>query len=327
MKLLILSNNPSRASFRQRIGDFLPCLGEQGIEAEVCKLPRNKIERWKLLKSAANYDAVLLHKKCLNFIDAKLLRKNSRKIIYDFDDAIMFSSSNPSSDSTCHYRLFKRTAGMVDVMVAGNEFLAEHARRFCGKVIVLPTALDTKIFDRSELSSKTDDIIRLVWIGSKSTLQYLAELKPALEELGCKYDNLVLRIIADEFFELENMPVEKVCWTLDGHVVDLMACDIGLAPLPDDRFTRGKCGFKILQYFAAGLPTIASPIGVNSEFLKKSKAGFLADKCEEWILAVERLMGDEVMRDEMKRSAKTYVSDFDSEIIGKRFAEIIKSQI
>ncbi len=104
-------------------------------------------------------------------------------------------------------------------------------------------------------------------------MRYLKELSPALEQIGRTCPQVVLRIICDDFFDLSAMAVEKKAWSLETEAADLAACDIGLCPLPDDNFTRGKCGFKILQYFAAGLPVIASPVGINADFLMGGKRG------------------------------------------------------
>ena len=326
IKLLIIVNNPKRASFRLRVTDFLDYFRREGIVCEVCKLPQKNLQRWQLFKSAQKYDAVLLHRKCLNFFDAKVLARYSRKIVFDHDDAIMYSTSRPESNRTSHFRLYKRTIQMVDCVIAGNEYLAEHARLFCRHVYVVPTGLDTTAFEQ-ERPQKHDDEIRLVWIGSESTLPYLAELKSVFEQIGKSHPHVVLRIIADEFFDLENMMVQKHMWSLESQVSDLLACDIGLAPLPDNRFTKGKCGFKILQYFAAGLPVVASPVGVNEKFIKESNAGILAATPEQWKSAVEKMIEDVPMCRQMGQNGKRYVQAYDTSLVAKQFCEIVKEAI
>ena len=323
MKLPVLSNNLSRPSYRQRIGDFVSYLDAAGIETEVFQLPKGKFRRWSLLKSSRDYDGVLLHKKCLNRMDAVILRRYSKKIIYDFDDAIMYSPHRPDSDRTSHMRLFRRTVSMVDCVIAGNAYLAEHARRFCSNVHVLPTGLNVKPYTGAKTGNE-DGHIRLVWIGSASTLKYLAELKPLLEEIGGQDNNLVLRIIGDEFIDAENISVEKCRWSLDRQAADLKACDIGLAPLPDDRFTRGKCGFKILQYFAADLPVIASPVGVNCDLIEQSRAGLLASTRVQWKESIGKLMKPET-RSEMAKNANQFIRQYDTEVLAEKFCEIIRS--
>ncbi|MCU0600890.1 MAG: glycosyltransferase [Desulfobacterales bacterium] len=326
MKLLIISNNLSRASFRLRVGDHLDFLDKEGIRCNVRQLPRKNLERWKLFKTSGQYDAVLIQRKCLNFWDAAVLSRFCPKMIFDYDDAIMHSATKPESRLTNHFRLFKRTARMMDVMIAGNEYLAGYARRYCKQVHILPTGLDTMAYQVQGVQKSRNEI-RLVWIGSQATLKYLAELSPVLEQIGKTHKKVVLRIIADKFFDLENMSVQKHLWSLDNQISDLVACDIGLSPLPDNRFTRGKCGFKILQYFAAGLPVIASPVGVNEKFIKESNAGLLAMTHSEWQDAIEKMVNGIAVYRQLGQNGEKYVQAYDRTAISKDLSRIIKSAV
>ncbi len=323
MKLLILSHNPDRASFRQRIGIYLPQLEAAGVFCTVARFPKGYWARWKLFAGARQHDAVLLHKKTLNVWDARILRKHARRIIYDFDDAIMFSPHKPDCRHSSHFRLFERTMRLVDCVIAGNAWLAGQARPFCSNIHILPTGLDTSKFC-SIKKTPTDDKIRLVWIGSKATLRYLKKLSPVLEQIGRTCPQVVLRIICDDFFDLSAMTVEKKAWSLETEAADLAACDIGLCPLPDDQFTRGKCGFKILQYFAAGLPVIASPVGINADFLMGGKTGLAAVEQDEWIDAITVLVNDASLRQSMGQNGRNVAQQHDAAVIGQRFCALIQ---
>ncbi len=323
MKILVISNNPSRASFRQRIGIYLDRLAESGIDCRVEKLPASCVRRWRLLQQAKHCDAVLIHKKTLNLWDARLLRRSARKIIYDFDDAIMYSPTRPQTNRTSHMRLFQRTARLADQVIAGNDYLAEHARQYNSCVHVLPTGLDTAAF-RTLTKTTKDDRIRLVWIGSRSTLPYLEEILPVLRQIGRQPPGVVLRVIADAFPDADNVEIEKCTWSLDRQNQQLIDADIGLAPLPDNRFTRGKCGFKILQYFAASLPVVGSPVGVNRQFIQESGAGIIAENHTQWKEALIRLIREEPLRRTQARNASEYVRRFDRKEIALRLMDIIK---
>ncbi len=322
MKLLILTNNPNRPSFRQRIRIYINILRSAGISCVIVKLPTSRIKRFKLFRQTADFDAVFLHKKCLNFFDAFCLRKYGKKIIYDFDDAIMYSPHHPETDRTSHFRLFRRTVKLADMVIAGNSYLAQHAKRFNNNVHILPTGLDTNEY-RVENPQKTDGKIRLVWIGSKSTLKYLTEIKPTLEEIGARFPNVVLRIICDDFFDLEKMEVEKYHWSIGNQAKDLATADIGLAPLSDNRFTRGKCGFKILQYQAAHLPVVTSPVGVNTEYVADGVTGYLASDNNQWVDRISELIENTELRKQMADTAKTQAAKFDSNIIGAKLSKLI----
>ncbi|MCJ7617464.1 MAG: glycosyltransferase family 4 protein [Desulfobacterales bacterium] len=322
MRLLVLTNNPSRASFRQRIGVYFDMLRTNGINCELAVLPHGSLARRKLFKLTIDFDGVFLHKKCLNFFDAFCLRRYCSKIIYDFDDAVMYSPRTPDSDRSSHFRLFRRTAKLAGMIIAGNSYMGEHAGRFNQSVKILPTGLDTKEYARKS-EPGNNDRIKLVWIGSKSTLKYLAEIKPALEQIGSRFSNVILRIICDDFFDLDNMQVEKCIWSLEKQAVDLVSSDIGLAPLPDNRFTRGKCGFKILQYQAAHLPVIASPVGVNAEFVSDGMTGFLAANNNQWADRISELIENTALRKQMADAGQEHVKEFDIKVTGAKLCEIV----
>ncbi|HOK66548.1 MAG TPA: glycosyltransferase [Anaerohalosphaeraceae bacterium] len=322
VNLLVLSNNPERASYRERIGVYLKRLADCGVVCQIERIPPSYRQRWRLFREAARFDGVLIHKKTLNMLDARILRKNARRILYDFDDAVMYNPQQPDKKWTGHFRLFRRTVKMADCVIAGNSYLAEQARPFCKNVHILPTGLDGRAYE-SQIKKPQDGKIRLVWIGSRSTLRYLEEIKPALEKIGQENPSVILRIIADQFLDCRYLPVEKSVWSLNNQAQMLQECDIGLAPLPDNSFTRGKCGFKILQYFAAGLPVIVSPVGVNHDFVEESGAGFSASTLEQWHQAVRRLISNEPLRKDWGQKARAYVQRFDHRIIGEQFCRIV----
>ena len=322
MKLLVLTNNPRRASFRQRIAVHIETLARHGIECELAVFPVSASARKRLFRHAAGYEGVYLHKRRLNILDARLLRRNAKTIIYDFDDAVMYSPRRPQKASWSHARPFYRTAKLADLVIAGNSYLAGHARRSNSNVEILPTGLDTQAYSVRRPDAPSDKL-RLVWIGSRSTLKYLAEIAPALEQIGTVCPNVVLRIICDDFLDLENIMVERETWSLETQCQALAACHIGLAPLPDNRFTRGKCGFKILQYAAAGIPTVASPVGVNSEYVQEGVTGMLVDKPRQWVEKIRTLVENEQMRRRMGANARDFSRDFDVAAIGRCLADLI----
>jgi glycosyltransferase involved in cell wall biosynthesis len=326
MKLLIITNNPDRASFRQRIAVYLDTLRASGIDCRVEQLPQWIISRRRLFMQAKDFDAVFLHKKILNPFDAYYLKKYANKIIYDFDDAVMFDDKQPQKPHHKRQTSFRRTATLANLVIAGNVYLAEHAGRFNPNVEILPTGLDTKAY-KTAAQKAGDGKIRLVWIGSRPTLPHLKQISPALEEIGSCFNNVVLKIISDEFFDLQNIPVEKKPWSLETEAAELVSSDIGLAPLTDNNFTKGKCGFKILQYQAAGLPVIASPVGVNTELVRDSVNGYHAAAVTDWAEKLSALIKDTSLRTRMGQLAIQTVSSFDLDAIGPRLVTLITKAI
>ena len=322
MKLLIITNNPERASFKQRIEIYLETLAVNEIKCKIAVLPSGCLARYKLFKKAGEFDGVFLHKKCLNPIDAYNLRKYCKKLIFNYDDAIMYSNKRPDRLSLSHLIPFRRTARIADMIITGSTYLAAQSQKLNSNVKVLPIGLNTDDYIVKKNQMK-DGTIRLVWIGSESTLDYLGQIKPILEEIGKRFDNVILRIIGDAFFDLKNMPVEKYLWSKDSRAYNLTTSDIGLGPLPSNPFTEGKCSFKILEYSCSGLPVVASPVGTNSVFVKNGITGFLVSNHQQWLDKLAQLIENSHLRLNMGQAGVMNSKEFDVKIIGQQFSESI----
>jgi glycosyltransferase involved in cell wall biosynthesis len=326
MKLLILTNDPDRSSFRQRIEVYLEAMAEKGIQTAVEAVPRGLAGRWKVYAKAREFDGVLLHKKRLPMLDARWLRKCARTLIFVYDDAVWLNHKHPNRRSRSRFVPWRRSVRVADMVIVGGSYLARFGRVFNAQVRVVPIGLRVQDY-RSALPKPADRKVRLVWIGSKSTLAYLREIRAALEELGTQYPDLVLRQIGDVFFDLDSMPVEKLTWQAARRGEYLSACDIGLAPLPDNPFTQGKCSFKVLEYAAAGLPVVASPVGTNSDYVLHGRTGFLASRHEDWIRYVGDLIRDESLRRQMGAAAQTHAAQYDVSVVGDELCSVIKEAL
>ncbi len=322
MHLLVITDNPDRASFRCRVGIYLDPLRRRGIDSTVVRLPKSLLGHRSVFALAQRSNAVLLQRKLLTAWDGFWLRRYSKRVIYDFDDAVMYGDVKPERDSRLRLSRFGRSAALSHLVIAGNEYLAELARRHSPNVHVVPTGLDVGAYPVNA-QPHNDGLVRLVWIGSRNTLEYLREIRPALEEVGRRFPNVVLRLICDAFLDLESMPVEKRLWSHDTETADLSAGDIGLAPLPDNRFTRGKCGFKILQCQAAGLPVVASPVGVNAQYVQDGVTGFLASDTAQWVDRLGALIGDPRLRASLGCAGRRAVEAFDIRVTGASFCRLI----
>lgn len=217
----------------------------------------------------------------------RLLSKSGAKLIVDFDDAIWLhqvSSSSPNQNLNFLKRPSKTSEiiKLADTVVAGNSYLANYALQFNTKVEVIPTTIDTDLYTphRKFLTSK----INIGWSGSKTTVDHFKEAIPALERVKQKYgDKIEFTVIGDGSYRYENLGIIGKSWSLDKEVSDLQEFDIGIMPLPDDEWSKGKCGLKGLQYMALEIPTIMSPVGVNTEIIQHKINGFLASTSDEWV--------------------------------------------
>jgi len=324
VRLLVITNNDSlnHASFRQRIAIYLDLMRQKGIDCQVAKLSQSMLGRRALFASAQRFTGVLLHRKPLNPWDAFWLRRFAGAVIYDFDDAVMYSNRANGRPGRIRSRRFRRAVALSRLVIAGNEYLAEHARRYNTHVEILPTGLDVGAY-LAQPARANDGLIRLVWIGGGSALKHLRRIVPALEEIGRRFPRVRLRIVSEKFLDLQSMPVEQRPWSRETEVADLVTSDIGLAPLTDDPFTRGKCAFKILQYQAAGLPVVASPVGVNAQYVRDGVSGFLARDLAQWVDRLRTLVENAESRITLGRHGRRDVARFDINVIGEQLCRLI----
>ena len=301
-RIMVITTNLQQASFRLWMGALRPLLGARGFDFDVKVRPKSWLARRSMLRDARGYEAVILHRKLLDPSDARLLRRHARRLLYSIDDAVMYHSNRVGAFAQWRTtRRFEATARVLDHVVAGNEYLAAMFRERGREVTVLPTCLDPahyRVKEHAEASPLT-----LVWIGSSSTLPYVEGHLTAIRAAAARVP-LRLITIADRGLSDPGFPIEHVPWSCETEADALLRGDVGIAPTPCDRWTLGKCGFKIIQYMAAGLPTVASPVGANAEIVRVGETGFLADTPEQWADAIERLARDVELRRRMGAAAR-----------------------
>lgn len=282
MRVLFLVQSVGDSAGRIRVAQYLPHLEKRGWKWEMRPFPRKLQEKGDLFRRAKGFDLVFIQRKLLNPFDIFLLRHRARRIIFDFDDAIMYRDSHSARHfhSVSRRRKFAHMMKSADAVIAGNAYLAELARSWNPRVMALPSCVDLKRHPETREHHDHTPLV-LGWIGSRSTMGYLAEMHPYFSRLS-KMGGFALRVVSDAFPDLP-VPMEKIPWSLEGEVQALMGMDVGLMPMREDVWTQGKCGFKILQYFAVGTPALSSPVGVNSLIVEHGVNGFLASSMDEWV--------------------------------------------
>ena len=307
-KYLFLVPDRKAASARYRVLQFLPLAEAEGFSCEVREIPKSLRERSRLFRHASDFRKVLIHRKLFQPWELFSLRRRANKILFDYDDAILFrDTQDPTHRSRWREFQFARTLGSVERVLAGNRYLADLAARFStgGRIEVIPTAVDVKRYPLKETKATSD--VTIGWIGSRSTLRYLDSIRPALEAIGQAKKGLSLKVVADESYALQALRVENRLWSEETEIGELLSFDIGISPLPDDPWTRGKCGLKILQYQAAGLPVVSSPVGANQEIVSPGKSGLFASTIEEWIRALLSLADNAELRARMGKAGRASV--------------------
>lgn len=311
MKALAVVEAPAHVCCRYRVRAFEPALARAGWSVRIMGLEKGLVSRALQFARLARFDAVLLQRKLLAGWQLRALRRSTDLLIYDFDDAVLYRDSYDPRGPRDPRRAarFAATVRAADAVIAGNDFLADCALRAGAspeRVRVIPTCVDTTRYDPRTRAARPVGL-DLVWIGSSSTLQGLERERPLWERLAKEVPGLRVRLICDREAELGGMPVVRVPWREATETADVAAGDVGISCVPDDLWSRGKCGLKVLQYQAAGLPVIANPVGVHREMVAAGISGWLPESDAEWIDAARSLATDPEMRLRMGRAGRASV--------------------
>ncbi len=259
-------------------------------------------KRLLLLPQIGSYDYIFIHREATplgppwwELIVGKIIRK---KIIYDFDDAIWIPAISKEnfivSVLKCHSKV-KTICGISYTISCGNEFLCSYAREYNSRVILNPTTIDTDLHKPRNTSNHEKIVIG--WTGTHSTNKYLSFLIPALKRIEEMFpEEILFLVISDKNPAIDLKMFKFLYWTKEKEIEDLQKIDIGVMPLTEDQWSKGKCGFKVLQYMGIGIPAIASPVGVNKNIIKHGVNGFLCEDENKWIATLEKLIRDEKNR-------------------------------
>ncbi len=223
-------------------------------------------------------------------------------------------------------------ARAMDAVIAGNAYIAEYFGKYCKKVYVVPTAIDLDRYTlRPEPKNEQRDKFVIGWTGSSSNFKYLDTIEPVLNRFVQEYDRAELILTADRPWEYKLLPAEKVRfirWSAEEEVSVLHSMSVGIMPLADDKWSRGKCAFKMLQYMGVGLPVIVSPVGMNREVLDKGDIGLAASSPDEWYNALVSLYKDRSLQVKSGLEGRKVVEQFyNADIIARDLADIFKSLV
>jgi len=337
--LCVLNGGPDHPSSRLRILQHLESLKEAGIDAEVFVAKRRRAaDLADLARRARRVDGVLVQKKL--FARWKLpLLIGSAPLVFDFDDAVFAVSPDERErfgEERAQHRAASRRRRLAAVLrrsrrvIAGNRYLADHARRFARDVVVLPTAVDLGPFPADSIEravaarSSRAGAPRIGWVGSRPSLRYLRPLAEPLARVLASFPAGRFVEVCNEFVDLPGVATEKVTWSAAGEAGALLDFDVGVMPLDDDPFSQGKCGLKILMYQAAGLPVVCSPVGTNRDLVMDGESGFFARSPEEWADRLSRLLADPALARRLGERGRARVErEFSAAAVGPRLAETI----
>ncbi len=266
---------------------------------------------------ALRYDVIFVHREAAplgpayyEWVIAKLFRK---KLIYDFDDAIWLANTSDNNKIAAGLKWHTKVEDIckwATIITCGNEYLREYAAKFNTNAIYLPTTIDmvnvhNVIKDFSTLSNRK---LIIGWTGSHSTMHYLDMLLPVFKELEEKH-KFELRVISNKEPDFNLKSLKFVPWNKKTEIKDLAQIDIGIMPLTDDPWAKGKCGFKALQYMSLGIPSIVSPVGVNTRIVEHNSTGYVCETNQEWKKTLENLLIEPTPLLEMGKKARTFIQE------------------
>lgn len=269
---------------------------------------KNIIERWQQINQIDSLNSIVyIHSFLTPFVDtdylAQIVRKKCGRMILDMDDAIFTTNKRTEIK-------LKKLLPLCDTVIVGNEYLADFVRKYQNNIHIIPTPIETNFYIPKIKDSETEaNILTVGWMGGWGNLTHLNLILPSLINLKKKLPHIHLKIVTN-IHELSSRLkdiAELKQWSAKDELMDLQSFDIGLMPLKDNPFSRGKCSFKLLQYMAVGIPVIASPVGMNKQVVRDN--GFLCESEEEWLESLLLLCENEALRKTMGKKSREIVSE------------------
>lgn len=289
-RIVFLTKRREAASTRYRATMYFDALRQAGWTPTHLAADDAGLRWGGILRQVRQAEVTVVCRRTYSALFSSLLRRRAKRLVFDLDDAIYTTPHGPSAGRA---RRFAAIAQRCDQIWAGNAHLAEQAGRYCLDVRVLPTAVDPAHY--AVRPPKPTDTFDAVWIGSSSTRPYLKSLLPVLEA-AARVPGLRLKIVADFTLSSSRLPILAVPWSAQTEARELASSHVGLAPMPENPWTLGKCGLKVLQYMAAGLPVVAADVGVHRQLIESAETGLLCADAEGWSASLSQLREDPALR-------------------------------
>jgi hypothetical protein len=330
MKVLALIESADHVCYRYRFNAMTWALAQEGLLLEALPIRRG-LGRIATLLAGSGADIVILQRKLLPAWQLAILRQNAKCLVYDIDDALFRRDTFTGKKQHNRSRLarFRSTVRAADAVFAGNSYLSQFTSAFVDpeRVHFVPTCVEPNWYSVAS-HRRHGSWVRLGWIGQHCMLPSLQAMEDHLRAIDACLPQFTLRVISDALPEVSGIKMELRRWSSATEGTELAATDIGISWLCDDLWGQGKCGLKVLQYMAAGLPVVANSVGVHQKMVVHGETGFLADTPDEWAKAVSRLAEDPSLRQRMGAAARRSVEiDYNVRRWGPKVARILRKLV
>jgi glycosyltransferase involved in cell wall biosynthesis len=337
------------ASTRQRFLQTFPYLQEEGIVVDVCPLLDNDyldarfsgqtiprlsvinayLRRFTQVLKARRYDFIWVHYELFPYLPGffeRLAKIGGKPLIVDYDDAT-FHQYDHHTNWLVRMVLGEKLGSLLrraQLACCGNPYLQEYVAKYCERSVIIPTTVDTEDYLPATGKDTSKEPV-IGWVGSPSTWEYAAPILPVIRQFTDRSQAVMHAVGSGLSPSTNRAGLCHIPWEEDQEVMQIQHMDIGIMPLRDDPWARGKCGYKLIQYMACGLPVIASPVGVNAEIVEHGVNGFLASTKEEWFEALQKLIENPKLRAEMGRVGREKVEkQYSLQVYGPRVAQLIQ---
>ena len=330
MKILALIESADHVCYRYRLNAMAWALAEEGLWLEALPVKKG-LGRISTLLAGRRAEIVVLQRKLLPAWQLAILRRNAKCLVYDLDDAMFRRDGFTQTKQHSHGRLlrFRRMVRAADAVLAGNDYLTQFASACTdpGRVHYVPTCVEPAWYPLAS-HRRGGSWARLAWIGQRSMLPSLRAMEEHLTAVGRRLPDVSLRVISDALPQISGLRMELRPWSQATESSELAAADIGISWLCDDLWSQGKCGLKVVQYMAAGLPVVANAVGVHQKMIEHGRTGFLADTPEEWAEAISRLSENPSLRQRMGAAARRRVEiDYNVRRWGPLVAKLLRNLV
>lgn len=290
----------------------------------------------KLLLLSPFYNIVFIQKVLLPRVYLRLLRLLKKKIVFDFDDSIYLTqqaatdNSGSSIKNLIEKRLFSHTIMSSDLIIVENNYTKKYTERYNSNIIIITGPIDTDRYTPASNAASKGDPGRICigWIGTPANTPYLEPLFPVFRRLYRQYPDVYFKTIGALSLDLPDINLQQVIWNLETEVHEFREFDIGIMPLPDDEWSRSKGGYKLLQYMAIGIPSVASPVGINAGIIRNGENGFLAGDEDEWYESLSFLIVNADRRKAMGAQARKIAEqEYSFDIAAPRLIESLSALV